>query len=155
MRITLRPVLVFGFLVCGFVMQGAISLSAQQQRRTTPLTSPPPASSAPVTIVPEAPPPTYEPEMLRLAEVLGGLSYLATLCSQSGSENWQLRMTQLIEAEGTTTQRKERLAGAYNRGYLGYQPAHRTCSDTSRLSIDTLVEKGQKITAELARRYGE
>jgi uncharacterized protein (TIGR02301 family) len=98
-------------------------------------------------------PPAYEPDILRLAEVLGTLGYLSALCEQPGSESWQQRMTQLLEAEGVTQQRKERLAGAYNRGYLGHQPAHRICTERSRLVIDRLLEQGQKITRDLATRY--
>jgi uncharacterized protein (TIGR02301 family) len=62
-------------------------------------------------------------------------------------------MTQLIDAEGSTAQRKERLAGAYNRGYLGHQPAHRTCTDRSRQVIDRMVLQGQRLTREIASRY--
>ena len=85
--------------------------------------------------------------------MLGTLSYLAALCEQPGSASWQQRMEQLLEAEGVTQQRKERLAGAYNRGYLGHQPAHRTCTERSRLVIDRMLDQGQKITRELATRY--
>jgi uncharacterized protein (TIGR02301 family) len=117
-----------------------------QQRRSVP----PPAGEEPA---PEPPPAAYEPELLRLAEVLGTLSYMTNLCEQRGSESWQPRMTQLIDAEGTTVLRRERLAGAYNRGYIGHQSAHRTCSDASRLVIERLIQQGQKLTRELSTRY--
>ncbi len=117
-----------------------------QQRRSVP----PPAREEPA---PEPPPAAYEPELLRLAEVLGTLSYMTNLCEQRGSESWQARMNQLIDAEGTTVFRRERLAGAYNRGYIGHQSAHRICSDASRLVIERLIQQGQKLTRELSTRY--
>jgi uncharacterized protein (TIGR02301 family) len=103
---------------------------------------------------PEAPPPTYEPELLRLAELLGSLSYLTKLCGTKESDSWQIRMEQLLETEAPTKSRRERMAGAYNRGYLGYQPAHRTCSEGSRNAIERFLGQGQKITSDLSRRYG-
>jgi uncharacterized protein (TIGR02301 family) len=142
-------------LVCmalTLVSSGPIKSVQAQQRRPPAATQPTPA---PVPEPPaEAVPPTYEPELLRLAEVLGGLSYLTKLCDVKDSDSWQIRMDQLMEAEGPTKTRKERLAGAYNRGYLGYQPAHRVCSVGSRNAIDRLIEQGQKITSDLSRRYG-
>ena len=83
-----------------------------QQRRPAPAPAPPPKEEA----APEPPPAAYEPDLLRLAEAMGTLSYMTALCTQPGSDTWPQRITQLIEAEGTTVQRKERLAGAYNRG---------------------------------------
>ena len=118
-----------------------------QQRRPAP--APPPKEEP----APEPPPAVYEPELLRLAEVLGSLSYLTTLCGTNSGDAWRQRMTQLIEAEGTTPQRRDRLAGAYNRGFIGHQPAHRVCSDRSREAVERLIAQGQRLTRELAGRY--
>jgi uncharacterized protein (TIGR02301 family) len=126
------------------------SANAQQRPRAAPPAKAEPAKPEPP---PEPPPAAYEPELLRLSEVLGTLSYMTTLCEQPGSDSWQLRMVQLLEAEGSTVVRKERLAGAYNRGYLGHQPAHRVCTDRSKLVIDRMLEQGQRLTRELATRY--
>lgn len=120
-----------------------------QQRRPA---SPPPAKEAPAP-APEPPPAAYEPDLLKLAEVLGALSYMTELCGESGAAAWRDRMLQLIEAEGTTAQRKERLAGAFNRGYLGHQPAHRSCTDRSRQAVERLIEQGQRLARDIAGRY--
>ncbi len=137
----------------GFALLLALALGseafAQQSRRPPPAPAPPPREEA----APEPPPAAYEPELLRLAEVIGTLSYMTALCAQPDSQNWQQRITQLIDAEGTTPQRKERLAGAFNRGYLGHQPAHRTCTERSRQVIDRLLLQGQRLTREISTRY--
>jgi uncharacterized protein (TIGR02301 family) len=127
----------------------ALPALAQQRRPAAPPPPPPPKEEP----APEPPPAAYEPDLLRLAEVIGTLSYMTALCQQPGAESWPQRMTQLIEAEGTTVQRKERLAGAYNRGYLGHQPAHRTCTDRARQVIDRMVLQGQRLTREISTRY--
>ena len=141
------------FIVALSLMIAGQSCHAQTQQRRAPAAS----QVSPATVpepAPEAPPPTYEPELLRLAELLGSLSYLTKLCGTKDSDNWQIQMEQLLDAEAPTKSRKERLAGAYNRGYLGYQPAHRSCSEGSRSAIERFLEQGQKITSDLSRRYG-
>jgi uncharacterized protein (TIGR02301 family) len=120
-----------------------------QQRRPAPAPAPPPKEEA----APEPPPAAYEPDLLRLAEVIGTLSYMTALCTQPGSDTWPQRITQLIEAEGSTVQRRERLAGAYNRGYLGHQSTHRACTDRSRQIIDRMLQQGQRLTREISTRY--
>ncbi len=120
-----------------------------QQRRPAPAPAPLPKEEA----APEPPPAAYEPDLLRLAEVIGTLSYMTALCTQPGSDSWPQRITQLIEAEGSTVQRRERLAGAYNRGYLGHQSTHRACTDRSRQIIDRMLQQGQRLTREISTRY--
>jgi len=63
------------------------------------------------TVTPEAPPPPYEPQILRLAEILGALAYLDDLCGSKS--DWRVRMQQFLEAEAKTPERKERFAGSF------------------------------------------
>ena len=50
------------------------------------------------TKAPDTPPP-YEPQMMRLAEILGGLSWLRNLCGHQDGREWQTRMKQVMDAE--------------------------------------------------------
>jgi uncharacterized protein (TIGR02301 family) len=135
------------------VLLAAVPAAAQQPR---PRAATPPAPQAvPVAPAPEPPPAAYEPELLRLAEVMGALAYLTPLCKPAQRDaDWLARMQLLLDAEGTTLGRKERLAGAYNRGYLGYQPMHRTCTDRSRAALDDLLAQGGRLARDLATKYG-
>src|SRR4051794_24327109 len=63
---------------------------------------------------PEPPPPPYEPQLLRLSEIMGALAFLRPLCGSKDEDEWRGRMTRLIDAEASTQPRKERLAGSYN-----------------------------------------
>ncbi len=60
-------------------------------------------------------------------------------------------MTHLIEAEGVTPQRRDRLAGAYNRGYLGISPPIATVPSGLREAIDRFIEQGQRLARDLGR----
>ena len=134
-------------LLAALCLLGLLQEDGLAQQRRAP---PPPVKEEPA---PEPPPAAYEPDLLRLAEVLGALSYMSALCGEPGSADWRLRMGQLIEAEGSTSQRRERLAGAFNRGFLGYQPAHRVCTDRSRQAVERLIDQGQRLARDIASRY--
>jgi uncharacterized protein (TIGR02301 family) len=130
----------------------AFSAVAQQRlRQQPPATQPAPAA-------PQSPPEPeplrpYDPDLMQLSEVIGALAFMSMLCNERDADGWRQRMTEMIEAEGTTPQRKERLAGAFNRGYLGYQPTHRTCGDRSRQVIDGLIAKGQQLARDMSSKY--
>ncbi len=103
---------------------------------------------------PEPPPPPYERQMLRLAEILGALAFLRDLCESRDGEAWRAKMTALLEAEATTEARKARLAGAYNRGYRGFQLVHRGCSATAETAISRYLAEGARIARDMAGRWG-
>lgn len=122
--------------------------SAQGQR---PAAAPQPAQPAPE---PEPPPPPYEPQLLKLAEIMGSLAYLRTLCAGKEAQAWRERMAALIEAEGRTPLRRERLTSAYNRGFRAYSVTHRACTEVSQEASTRLAAEGEKLARVLAGRYG-
>jgi uncharacterized protein (TIGR02301 family) len=62
-------------------------------------------------------------------------------------------MTALLDAEATTPQRKERLAGAYNRGYRGFELTYRACTPAAETAIVRYLAEGGRIARDLAGRY--
>lgn len=104
--------------------------------------------------VPEPPPPPYEPQLLRLSEIIGALAFLRPLCAGKDEQEWRVRMTELIEAEASTQPRKERLAGAFNRGFREYGQVYRRCTPSAELAIDRFLAEAGSLTRELASRYG-
>jgi uncharacterized protein (TIGR02301 family) len=63
-------------------------------------------------------------------------------------------MAALIDAEGVTDARKERLAGAYNRGFRSYETIYRACTPNAELAIARYLDEGQKIVRDVSSRYG-
>lgn len=102
----------------------------------------------------EGPPPPYEPQLLRLAEILGALSYLRDICSAHDGDAWRGKMTALLDAEAKTQARRERLAGAFNRGFRGYEVIYRTCTPNADTAIARYVAEGGKIARDINYRYG-
>ena len=100
------------------------------------------------------PPPPYDPEILRLAEILGALTYLDALCDSKPPGDWRAKMQALLEADAKSAARKERLAGSYNRGFHDYERTYHLCSPNAQAIISRLLAEGGKIAHEVVNRYG-
>ncbi|WP_395665938.1 TIGR02301 family protein [Methylocella sp.] len=111
------------------------------------------AKKEPAGPPPEPPPPPYEPQVLRLAEILGALAYLEDLCGSK--ENWRARMQTFLEAEARTPDRKERLAGAFNRAFHDYEASYRSCGGNAEAVIARFLREGGRIARDVAARYSE
>lgn len=144
-----RPRAFFIMLAAGALAFALPSPGDAQDRRPPPATAP--AQPAPE---PEPPPPPYQPQLLKLAEIMGSLAYLRGLCGGAEASEWRARMTALIEAEGRSEQQRERLTGAYNRGFRAYSLTHRNCTAGSREASARLAEEGARLSRALAGRYG-
>jgi uncharacterized protein (TIGR02301 family) len=114
-----------------------------------------PAPGAKAAPAPEVePPPPYDPEILRLAEILGALTYLDTLCASNPPGDWRAKMQALLEADAKTAARKERLAGSYNRGFHDYERTYQLCTPNAQAIIGRFLAEGGKIAHEVVNRYG-
>ena len=113
-----------------------------------------PAAPASKPAAPEPDGPPYEPQLLQLADIMGSLAYLRTLCGGKEAQDWRDRMAALVEAEGRTPQRRDRLTAAFNRGFKAYALTHRACTDASQEAASRLADQGGQLSRTLAGRYG-
>lgn len=128
-------------------------MAAAQQRPQQPAAKPP-ASKPAEQPAPEPTAPPYEPQLLQLSEIMGSLAYLRTLCGGREAQDWRARMAALIEAEGRTPQRRDRLTAAFNRGFKAYSLTHRSCTEASQEASSRLAAEGEVLSRALAGRYG-
>ena len=139
-----------GAILMALALAAMPPVAAQAQSGTRPQqqapTPPPPAQ--------EAPPPPYEPQLLRLSEILGALSWLREICGDKDGEQWRASMRALMEAEAPTEIRRQRLAGAYNRGFSNYETLHRTCTPNAETIIERFLDEGGKLANEVTNRFG-
>lgn len=98
--------------------------------------------------------PPYEAQLTRLSEIMGALSWLRSVCGDADSGEYRARMAALLDAEATAPERRERLAGAYNRGYRGYEVTYRSCTPNARTAIAKFIDEGGKIAHEISYRFG-
>jgi uncharacterized protein (TIGR02301 family) len=102
----------------------------------------------------EPPPPPYDAQIQRLAEVLGGLSFLRDLCGEGDGDEWRGKMAQLRDADAPAGARRQRLTAAFNRGFRGYELTYRVCTPNARLVIARYLDEAESLSHEVASRYG-
>jgi uncharacterized protein (TIGR02301 family) len=113
---------------------------------------PAPAPAAPAAV--EPPPPPYEPQLMRLAEIMGALAFLRDLCGPKDGDMWRAKMAALLEAEAKTEKRRELLAGAFNRGFRGYEVTYHSCTPAADTVIVRYLAEGARLAHELTNRFG-
>ncbi len=114
----------------------------------TPALAQAPAPPAPAEAVPP-----YEPQLMRLAEIMGALTFLRDLCGARDGQSWQARMNALLEAENPSDTRRERLAGAFNRGFRGYEVTYRSCTPNAEAVVERFLDEGARLTRDITSRY--
>jgi uncharacterized protein (TIGR02301 family) len=99
-------------------------------------------------------PAPYDAHLLRLAEILGSVQYLRTLCG-TDSDEWRASMQSLLDAEtANEPKRRERLTASFNRGYRAFAAVHTTCTPAARVAEERYRNEGATLSGEIAARYG-
>jgi uncharacterized protein (TIGR02301 family) len=102
---------------------------------------------------PEGPSTPYDADLQRLAEILGGLQYLRTVCKANDGQKWREQMQALLEAEAPSGDRRRKIVANFNRGYRGFQQTYRTCTPAADLAIRRHLDEGAKIARDITARY--
>ncbi|MGJ0508319.1 MAG: TIGR02301 family protein [Methylocystis sp.] len=102
----------------------------------------------------DAPPPPYEPQLVRLSELLGALAFLRDLCGEKDGDEWRGKMSALIEAEAPGGPRRDKYVAAFNRGFRGYELTYRRCTPNARDATARYLDETAKISREVSYRFG-
>jgi len=103
----------------------------------------------------EGAPPPYDPDLLRLAEILGALHYLRPLCGVSAeAQRWRNEMQALIDTEQPSDARRAKIISSFNRGYSSYAEVYRTCTPAARVAVDRQLDEGSRLAHDIVVRYG-
>ena len=95
----------------------------------------------------------YDADLQRLAEILGALQYLRTLCNAKDGQKWRDQMQALLDAEAPNGDRRRKIVANYNRGYRGFQQTYRTCTPAADLVIRRYLQEGARISRDITARY--
>lgn len=146
-----RARIAFAFMVLS-LLAPPLFAAPRPHKAEKPAAQPPPPATPAAPVAPADSRP-YDPQIFRLAEVLGALTTMRQLCGASDAELWRQRMQALLESEGNPPSRKERLAGAFNRGLQGYAVTYRTCTPNARLVIQRFLGESSRLARDIGNRY--
>ncbi|MBD8905877.1 TIGR02301 family protein [Methylorubrum zatmanii] len=102
----------------------------------------------------EPPPAPYDRDLMRLSEIVGALAFLRNLCTAPDAAEWPARMKAILDTEGVTQGRRDRLAGAYNRGFRGYSLTYRVCTPAADEAARRFIAEGERLSHAIAGRFG-
>ncbi|PTW62199.1 uncharacterized protein (TIGR02301 family) [Breoghania corrubedonensis] len=95
----------------------------------------------------------YEPQLLRLSELLGSIHYLRALCGAKDGSRWRDEMDALVKAEGSDEDRRRKLVERFNRGYRAFASVYRECTPSARRAVESYMAEGAELAAEISARY--
>ena len=126
-----------------------------QQRSSPARSTPKPAEKDKEPPPPAEPPPApYDRDLMRLSEIVGALAFLRSLCAEPDAAEWPARMKAILDSEGVTPNRRDRLAGAYNRGFRGYSLTYRICTPAAGEAARRYIAEGERLSHAIAGRFG-
>ena len=99
------------------------------------------------------PPPPYEAQMLRLAEIMGALAFLRDLCGDGDGADYRAKFAALMEAEAHGAERRAAWAGAFNQSFEDYRLSYGSCTPNARAAIASFLGEANKIAAVVGDRY--
>jgi uncharacterized protein (TIGR02301 family) len=99
-------------------------------------------------------PAPYDPKLMRLAEILGSVSYLRNLC-KGNEQEWRQMMQDLL-AEDTTNEPKRAasLTAAFNRGYRSFASTYVKCTSQAIAAEVEYRAEGATLATEITSRFG-
>jgi uncharacterized protein (TIGR02301 family) len=148
----LRKLALYGLSIFA-MMQLAV---AQEPSGKTPKTDPNAEIIGPVVPLPMGPDPneplSYDPELARLATILGSLHYLRNLCGETGNQ-WRDEMETIILSDKMESLRKKRAIAAFNDGYQAFSASYTQCNPRAIEAIGKFQTEGASLTATILTRY--
>ncbi len=134
------------FALLSFIL-AFFALPAMAQAPATEMMGPP----APTGINPDEPL-SYDPELARLATILGSLHYLRNLCGEE-SNQWRNEMETIILSDKMDGLRKKRAIAAFNDGYQAFSASYTQCNARAIEAIGKFQSEGTTLTSAILTRY--
>lgn len=98
--------------------------------------------------------PPYEPQMERLAEIMGSLYFLAPMCAGS-TVDWRAELADLVTKDQPDEDRQQRLYGAFNGGYQAFARLYRTCTPSAEEALTRLLMEAETTARDIHTRFAE
>jgi uncharacterized protein (TIGR02301 family) len=98
--------------------------------------------------------PPYQPQMERLAEILGSLYFLAPLC-EPVTDDWRAELAELVRLDQPDEDRQQRLYGAFNSGYAAYSRFYRSCTASADEALSRLLIEAESTARSIHSRFAE
>ena len=110
---------------------------AQQRSGSTKSAPKPPEKEKEPPPPAEPPPAPYDRDLMRLSEIVGALAFLRSLCSEPDAVEWPARMKAILDSEGVTPTRRDRV-----------------CTPAAGEAARRYIAEGERLSHAIAGRFG-
>lgn len=107
------------------------------------------ALGMPAQAQPQAQPMSHAAKVDALAQVLGAMHYLRSLCVGAQRQTWRDSMMELIRLEQASGERRDDLIRRFNDAYYARSRAFPACTREATAAAQGLADEGQRLIAEL------
>ncbi len=91
-----------------------------------------------------------------MANTLGQLHYLRSLCFGRSDQKWRTKAAQMMQLEaGTNASYHRQLIRAFNAGYYEQEARYKKCTKTVAIDVAALAENGRRLSIMLGDPYRE
>jgi uncharacterized protein (TIGR02301 family) len=94
----------------------------------------------------------YQEQLLRMAEIMGSLHQLRSLCDRDENQLWRSNMQRLIEIESPSEEMRQKLVQRFNQSVEQQRRAYSSCNRDATNEIKRLAREGERLTGTLAGR---
>lgn len=88
--------------------------------------------------------------VMQLAEVLGAVHHLRTLCGTNEGQLWRNKMIEMMGVLRPSEAERKDLIKRFNDAYYRYRTAYPNCTGTAAGQSDKLMQDGQRLAEQLA-----
>ena len=111
----------------------------------------PPAEGAPTDRPSNA---AFMQPLGRLANILGSMHFLRTLCGDDDGGIWRDKMNDIIVAQRPNEADRRILIAQFNSGYRAFEATYRQCTPAADVATRRYLEEGATLSREIGVRYG-
>lgn len=90
----------------------------------------------------------------RLANILGSMHFLRTLCGDEDGGVWRDKMNEIIAAQRPNEADRRILIAQFNAGYRAFEATYRQCTPAADVATRRYLEEGATLSREIGVRYG-
>lgn len=97
----------------------------------------------------------YQQQLLRMAEILGGVHHLRGTCDDSESQAWRGRMLRLIDIEQPSQSLRNQMIERFNIYYEEQKRRFPKCGNKSAEEAARLAREGENLALQMARELSD
>ncbi len=97
----------------------------------------------------------YQQQLLRMAEILGGVHHLRGTCDDSESQYWRGRMLRLIDIEQPSQSLRNQMIERFNNNYDEQKRRFPECGNKTADEAARLAREGESLASQMARELSD